>query len=77
MKTLLELPAVDKRGSLTFVSHDLRRLTIDPDLAAVCLFAALGLTSALLAFIWATSAEAWVDAVANQLEVSLRAQVLL
>lgn len=56
--------AIDKGGLLTILWE--RRLTIDPDLIAVCLFAGLGLTAALtLASLWPTSAEAWVDALAN------------
>jgi hypothetical protein len=57
---------IDKGGLLSLLRHDLRRLTIDPDPIAVCLFAGLRLTAALtLASLWPTSAEAWVDALAN------------
>jgi len=58
--------AIEKGGPLTLLWHDLYRLTIDPHLIAVCLFAGLGLTAALtLVFLWPTSAEAWVDALTN------------
>ncbi len=56
--------AIDKSGLLTLLWE--RRFTIDPDLIAVCLFADLRLTAALtLASLWRTSAEAWLDALAN------------
>ena len=58
--------AIEKGGPLACLAHDLRRLSNDQDLVAVCLFASLGLTAALtLAFLWPPSAEAWVDALAN------------
>jgi len=63
---MLEPVGIDKGRPLAFLAHDLRRLTIDPDLIAVCPFAGLGLTAALtLAFLWPPSAQAWVDALAN------------
>ena len=63
---MLEPVAIDKGGPLAFLAHDLRRVTNDQDLVAVCLFASLGLTAAFtLAFLWPPSTEAWVDALAN------------
>jgi hypothetical protein len=38
--------AIDKGRPLAFLAHDLRRVTNDQDLVAVCLFASLGLTAA-------------------------------
>lgn len=58
--------AINKGRPLAFLAHDLRRVTNDQDLVAVCLFASLGLTAAFtLAFLWPPSTEAWVDALAN------------
>jgi hypothetical protein len=63
---MLQPMVIEKGGLLAFLRHDLRRVTNDQDLVAVCLFASLGLTAALtLAFLWPPSAEAWVDALAN------------
>ena len=43
--------AIEKGGPLACLAHDLRHLSNDQDLVAVCLFASLGLTAALtLAF---------------------------
>jgi len=44
---MLESMAIGKGGTLPLLWHDLRCLTTDPDLIAVCLFAGLGLTAAL------------------------------
>jgi hypothetical protein len=63
---MLEPVGIDKSGPLAFPAHNLRRVTNDQDLVAVCLFATFGLTAALtLSFFWPIPAETWMEALAN------------